>query len=163
MKKKEKILILALIIMVIIVVLIGKARKKDNLPESPSQEVVQENENNAEENEINEEFVEVLDDGTKVNTSETLKEEKKVDDLSFTNMQLTNSDGQTVLLADVTNTGSTATELTLYDVIILDKDGNEVVTLGGLVSPLEPGETTQFNVSMTRDYANAYDFKIVKK
>ena len=49
------------------------------------------------------------------------------------------------------------------DVIILDEKGNELGKVGGIVSPLEPSGTTQFNSSMTIDYSNAYDFKIVKK
>ena len=48
-------------------------------------------------------------------------------------------------------------------VILLDKNGKEIVTLGGIISPLQPGAKTQFNTSMTLDYANAYDFKIVIK
>ena len=53
--------------------------------------------------------------------------------------------------------------MTLVDVILLDKNGKEIVTLGGIISPLQPGEKKQFNTSMTLDYANAYDFKIVIK
>ena len=37
----------------------------------------------------------------------------------------------------------------------------EIVKLGGIISPLQLGEKTQFNMSTTLDYANSYDFKIV--
>ena len=68
--------------------------------------------------------------------------------------------GQSVLLANVKNTTTTATELTAVDITLLDKEGNTIVKVGGLIAPLEPGEETQFNTSMTLDYANAYDFKV---
>jgi len=83
--------------------------------------------------------------------------------VSYLHLQLTNKNGQTILLADVKNNGSTATDVILIDVIILDKVGSEIGKVGGIVSPLNAGETTQFNSSMTIDYTNAYDFKIVQK
>ena len=78
-------------------------------------------------------------------------------------MQLTEQNGQSVLLADVTNNSGKATNLTIVDVVLLDKNGQEIITVGGIISPLQAGEKTQFNTSMTLDYANAYDFKIVIK
>ena len=47
--------------------------------------------------------------------------------------------------------------------MLLDKNGKEIVTVGGIIKALKPGEKTQFNTSMTLDYANTYDFKIVIK
>ena len=44
-----------------------------------------------------------------------------------------------------------------------DKNGKEIVKVGGIISPLQPGAKTQFNTSMTLDYANTYDFKITLK
>ena len=104
-----------------------------------------------------------MEDGTKLNTSTELNKEKQVGNYKFENMQLTTQDNQTVLLADVTNTGSNKTDIQLVDVTLLDKDGNEIITVGGIISQLEPGEKTQFNTSMTLDYANTYDFKITLK
>ena len=119
--------------------------------------------NTTEENTAVEEFVQVLEDGTKLNTSEQLSKTKQVGAYKFENMQLTEQGSQTVLLADVTNTSSSATDLQLVDVTLLDKEGKEIITVGGIISPLQPGAKTQFNTSMTLDYANAYDFKIVIK
>ena len=121
------------------------------------------NENTAEENNTTEEFVQVLEDGTKLNTSEQLSKTKQVGNYKFENMQLTEQGSQTVLLADVTNTSSSATDLQLVDVTLLDKNGKEIVKVGGIISPLQPGAKTQFNTSMTLDYANTYDFKIELK
>ena len=151
MKKNEKVLIGCLLVVLVIVLIVVNVRKNNN------------NEQEEVEEEPVEEYVEVLEDGTKLNTSEALNSDKMVDGLKFENIQLTEKNGQTVLLADVTNTTEKATELTLVDVIILDKEGNEVKTVGGIIAPLEPGASTQFNTGITLDYANSYDFKIVKK
>ena len=84
------------------------------------------NENKVEENNVVEEFVQVLEDGTKLNTSEQLSKTKQVGAYKFENMQLTEQGSQTVLLADVTNTSSSATDLQLVDVTLLDKEGKEI-------------------------------------
>lgn len=156
MKKSKKTIIILIVIVLIIIgiltfVLIQNKSKEENA------------ENNTGENTTNEQYVQVLEDGTKLNNSSKLSEAKKVGDLSFENIQLTSQGGQTVLLADVTNTGKKATDTVLVDVKLLDEEGNEIVTVGGIVQPLEAGEKTQFNTSMTLDYANAYDFEITEK
>ena len=159
MKKKEKRMILILLVILIIAIVIfvvsKNANKRNNANENGS--------TTQQENTEPEEFVQVLEDGTKLNTSTELNKEKQVGNYKFENMQLTTQDNQTVLLADVTNTGSNKTDIQLVDVTLLDKDGNEIITVGGIISQLEPGEKTQFNTSMTLDYANTYDFKITLK
>ena len=154
MKKQEKRMILILLIILVIVVIIffaTRGEKQENISE------------NTEDNTVVEEFVQVLDDGTKLNTSTKLNETKTVDGLEIGNIQLTNQNDQTVLLADVTNNSGKATDVILIDIILLDKQGNELGIVGGIISPLAIGETTQLNTSMMIDYANAYDFKIVIK
>ena len=156
MKKSEKRMILILLVVLIIAIVVFAISKNANKKNKG-------NENTVEENNTVEEFVQVLEDGTKLNTSEQLSKTKQVGNYKFENMQLTEQGSQTVLLADVTNTGSTTTDIQLVDVTLLDKNGNEIVTVGGIISPLQPGASTQFNSSMTLDYANTYDFKITLK
>ena len=152
MKKKEKRMILILLVVLVIAVVIFVVSKNKTGSEE-----------NIEENNVVEEFVQVLEDGTRLNTSTKLNEMKKFEGLEFGNIQLTNSNGQSVLLADVKNTTQAETGLMLVNVILIDKNGNELGTVGGIISPLKPGESKQFNTSMTIDYANAYDFKVTKK
>ena len=152
MKKKEKRMILILLVVLVIAVVIFVISKNKTG-----------NKENTEENNVVEEFVQVLEDGTRLNTSTKLNEMKKFEGLEFGNIQLTNSNGQSVLLADVKNTTQAETGLMLVNVTLIDKNGNELGTVGGIISPLKPGESKQFNTSMTIDYANAYDFKITKK
>ena len=156
MKKQEKrmiLILLAVLAIVIIALVINKNAKKEN----------KENKAETANNTVTEEFVQVLEDGTKLNTSEQLNKTKQVGAYKFENMQLTEQGSQTVLLADVTNTGSTETSIQLVDVTLLDENGNEIITVGGIISPLKPGAKTQFNTSMTLDYSNTYDFKITLK
>ena len=159
MKKKEKRMILILLVILIIAIVIFVVSKNVN----KGNNVNENGSTTQQENTEPEEFVLVQEDGTKLNTSTELKKEKQVGNYKFENMQLTTQDNQTVLLADVTNTGSNKTDIQLVDVTLLDKDGNEIITVGGIISQLEPGEKTQFNTSMTLDYANTYDFKITLK
>ena len=153
MKKNEKIMILVLLAILIIAIIAFVGSKKQN----------KENKAETANNTVAEEFVQVLEDGTKLNTSEQLNKTKQVGNYKFENIQLTEQGSQTVLLADVTNTGSTETSIQLVDVTLLDENGNEIITVGGIISPLKPGAKTRFNAGMTLDYANTYDFKITLK
>lgn len=155
MKKNEKIMIFILLVILVVAIVVFAVNKN-------KKEVNEEN-NTEVENKVVEEFVQVLEDGTKLNTSTKLNESREVNGFKFENIQFTERKGQSVLLANVTNNTGKATDFTLVDVILLDKYGNEIEKLGGIISPLQPGAKTQFNVSMSLDYANSYDFKIVIK
>lgn len=110
-----------------------------------------------------EEFVQVLDDGTKLNTSTRLRKTKIVDGLKFENIQLTTKQGQSVLLADVENDTGKDIDVMLLDIILLDKNGNELTTIGGIIGELKDGEKQLLDSSVASDYANAYDFKVIIK
>ena len=151
MKKKGKKIILILLLVLIIVIIVFIKNKKEE----------KYNENIEIENNETEEFVQVLEDGIKQNISPKLHETKQVEIYKFENIQLTENDGQTLILADVTNTSKNKTDAKTVDIKLLDKEGKEILTVGGIISPLEPGETKQFNSSMTLDYSNIYDFEII--
>lgn len=154
MKKKEKRLILVLIAILVIVLIIGLFIKKNKNKENEIQ-----NQNTA----TDEKFVQVLEDGTKLNKSSKFNETKNIDGIEISNIQFTYKDGQTVLLADVINNSGKAVDMTLLDIKLLDEQGNEIITVGGIISPMQVGETSQLNASMTMDYANAYDAEITLK
>ena len=155
MKKNEKkwvLILVAITVILVIVLIVRNVNKKDKTIEQVG-----------ETNTNTQEFVQKLQDGTKLNTSTKLKETKKLDNLEIGNIQLTNQNGQSVLLADVKNNGTTKTSVILLDIILLDKEGIQIATIPGIISPLEAGATTQLNTSVQQDYSNAYDFSIVKK
>lgn len=69
----------------------------------------------------------------------------------------------TNLLADVTNKSNSKTGIKTLKITLLDIDGNELTTVTGIVNELEVNASTQLNISMTSDYINAYDFRVVEK
>lgn len=154
MKKKEKRMIAILVVVSIIIIAViyfatRGGNGEENLPEG--------------ENKVVEEFVQVLEDGTKLNTSTKLKETKKIEGLEISNIQLTNANGLSVVLADVINKTDKATDLMAVRITLVDKNGNKLGDVNGLISPLQPGASTQLNMGTQTDYANAYDFTVVKK
>ena len=155
MKEKEKrgLIILILVAIAIITTLAIITNRKGKEVNSDS----------TEENKVVEEFVQVLEDGTKLNTSTKLSETKIVDGLKIGNIQLTMQNGQSVLLADAENDTGKDIDIMLLDIILLDKNGNELTTIAGIVGDLKAGEKQQLNSSVTSDYANAYDFRVVIK
>ena len=121
MKKNEKRMILILLIIlaiVIIAVVVGKNKG---------------NKENTEKNQVKEEFVQVQEDGTKVNISSKLAETKTVGAYKIGNIQLTTKDNQSILLADVENVSSSATEMKMIEITLLDKEGNALEKVPGVV------------------------------
>ena len=153
MKAKEKGMIL-LIILVGVVIITGLLIWKKGTSK---------NNNKQEEEQIKEEFVQVLEDGTKLNISNKLKEEKTIKGLKIGNIQLTEQNGQSVLLAEVRNEGTQDVQMFLINIILIDKEGKEIATIPGIVSPVKAGTTVQLNAGITEDYANAYDFKVEQR
>lgn len=110
-----------------------------------------------------EEFVDKLEDGTRINSSDKLHETKTFDGLETSDFQLTEKDNMTVLLGKITNNANTKKGGYAVDITVLDKDRNEMTTVVAYIKELQPGESTTLNVSSTFDYANAYDFTISRK
>lgn len=148
MKQKEKRMIVILLVIMILVIIMAMVRSNKNKEENI---------------EVKEEFIDVLEDGTKMNTSDKLHETKTIDGMEITNFQLTEKGNVTLLLGTVTNISNTTKGGYPVNVKILDKQGNEIITAGAFLGALEPGKSMQFSSSITFDYANAYDFSITKK
>lgn len=155
MKKTERrmILILIIISIIIIAILVKVTNKKVTEGENANQPM--ENE----QGQI-EEFVEVLEDGTKVNTSSKLSETKTFAHYEISNTKITQKEGQSYLVADVKNIGETKLDVALVDITLFDKEGNEITTIGGIIGDTEPGQVVPLTPSATTDFANAYDFTI---
>ena len=153
MKKKEKRMILILVaitVIAIVALVIMRSGKKDDTT-------------NAEAEAPKEEFVDVLEDGTRLNTSNKLHETKKFEGMEITNFQLTEKGNVTLLLGTITNKTETKQGGFPVDVKIVDKQGNELITVAAYMPPLEAGESSQLSTNATFDYANAYDFSISRR
>ena len=151
--KKRKIsikawVIVAIILIIIIVAVIVNINKKNK------HETTENDENS---------YVEEIADGIKINKSTKLNESKLVNGLLISNIQLTESDGMTTLLADVTNKTEQKTELKKLKIVLLDESGNEIATMTAFINAINAGETTQLNASTTSNYIKAYDFKVVEE
>ena len=138
------------IAVVLIVVLIGNKGRKEQIDQGAGQEI-----------EVNEEkYTEELADGTKINTSEEFNSTKKYGNLEISNIQYTEKDGMSVLLADVKNTGNTKHEVEVVKITIIGENGETITEIKPIIGEIEAGETIKLNASITADVTNAKDFKI---
>ena len=151
MKKKEKIAI-GVLIAITIIAIIALMIMNNKGGKSASKK-----------NETKSDMSYELEDGTQLNTSSKLNEIKKFDGLEISNIQITQKDNVSLLLAKIANISNTKQGGYVIDIKIIDKQGNEIKTVPFLVKELEPGETTQLNASATFDFVDAYDFVISKK
>lgn len=154
--KKKVIIIVILILLVILGV--GCYFAINNTQENKEQ-------NNEElipptQNVVVEEFVEVQENGIKNNTSSKLKETKTYKGMEIKDIEYYMSNGQTYLEANVVNNSGKDVETTVVEIIVYDKEGSELVRMGGVINEVKNGETTKLSCATTLDFANAYDFKI---
>lgn len=119
--------------------------------------------NNAEEANTNleeESYTKQLEDGSKLNISEEFNETKMYNGLKITNIQFTEKNGMSVLLADVENTATTDHQVELVKITILGKDGEEIAQINSVIGDIAAGEKIKLNTSITADVTNAKDFTI---
>ena len=154
MKKNMFIFICIFLIIIMIIVLIVKNNSKNN--ESKGLNIVN-SKNESIENNIKEEYIKE----TKSNTE--LKEIKRIGNLEIGNVKISNSNGVSILTANVTNKGISTINLTLLEITLYDRNQKELTKLKGLVESLKPSESTQLNIGVTADYTNAYDYEIIIK
>ncbi len=148
--EKRWIILLVAVVIIAIALIIGLAnRGGDDVQQAEENTMVNE-----------ERYTTELSDGTKLNTSEEFNNSKTYGNLTISNIQYTERDGMSVLLADVTNNGSTRHEVEIVKITILG-DNDEVITeIRPVIGEIEPGETIKLNASITADVANARDFTI---
>lgn len=154
MKNNEKRMIAISSVIVVIIILgilliVGNTLKKNN-------DVKKEDENR-------DKYVEILQDGTKINRSERLRKTIQLDGMEIKDIQLTNKNGVSVLLATATNLSNQSIEITEVKVRLYDENYNILEEMNGVISSTKPGESVQLNVSISDDYSNAYDLTIEKK
>ena len=154
-KKKNSVSLIVILVLIVLCislffVLKGKLQKETD--------IIKENEN---QNQDVESYVTVLNDGTKLNSSSKLNETKQIKSYEIGNIQLAYRDDSTVLLATVKNNSSSATEKRNVKIVLKDKEENTIIEIPGVISSLQPGETTQLNCGVTMDCSAAYDFNII--
>lgn len=153
MKNTEKkgLIILILVSILIIFIIKGVTKEKPEVEEKVEKES---------------EYVQVQNDGSIVNTSEKIKETKSVEGVRIENVRFVESNGQTMLIADITNTTDNKKERFLADIVLYNKSGKEIGRIPGVIGEMQAGETIEMQagiVGIDESYVNAYDFKIEKK
>ena len=162
MKKSEKIVILVLVIIVIALIIVQIIRNNSNSEKTTVTTSSSDSETESDDEEEDVGYVTTLSDGTKLNTSEKLNEDKEIDGIEITEIQLTESNNQTQLLATLTNTSEEVQGGYVATINLLDEDGETIAQLSAYIPELEAGESTQLNTSSGLDYSDAYDFTITK-
>ncbi len=155
MKKSEKRMILILVIITIVVIaLLVNVRNKKNAGFGDTK-----NQNDVVQN-TEEESVLQLEDGTKLNISDKLAQTKTFGNFEMSNIQLTEKDGESLILADVKNISETKCEMTEINITLLDKEGGEITTIDGVISETEPQATVQLSAGASTSLVNAYDIVV---
>ena len=151
MKKKEKRMILILILVSILIVGIVwlVTRPKTN-------------KTNASGSVAQGEFTKVDNEGTIVNTSEKINEDREELGFSITNVKLEEKNGETIISARITNKTESNQESFFGNIVLFNKQGNEIGRIPTMVSETQKGESIDIEASITESYVNAYDFKLEK-
>lgn len=162
--EKKEILILIVVAAIIIGIVFSVTRGRKDDPKDNNLKI--NNDENIELSQVNPsygEFTKIENDGTVVNTSDKLKEDKVEEGFEISNINYTEKDGHTVLEADVTNmTGSSRTAF-MAEIVLLDKEGKEQGRIPVAIPEMQIGETIGAQAGINDQYANAYNFKLEKK
>ena len=116
--------------------------------------------------EVENEFVQLQEDGSKSNTSNKVKEIKSVEGVRIENVRFNEVNGQTMLIADITNITANKKDRFLADIVLYNKSGQEIGRIPGVIGEMQAGETIEMQagiVGIEESYVNAYDYKIEKK
>ena len=162
MKSHEKIVvgvIVAIFAVIILIFLVNGNNNNNNGQQAPATTAKSTPQQSA----SSEEFVQVVNGDVKLNKSSKLNETKTFDGMEISNVQITEKDGVTQLIAEVKNTTNTTKGGYPVKLNILDKNGNTITEGHGYIAEIAAGKTTQLSISKTFDFANAYDYTIEKE
>ena len=93
-------------------------------------------------------------DGTKVNTSQELSQNKQVGDVILEQSKIVYSNGTSLLTSKVTNNGAAKDNLR-FKVKFIANDGSEIAEAIGFVGQIKANETKYIDSSITLDTSNA--------
>ena len=164
MKEKQKIkksnskgIILLIAIIIIAIIVVGTIIYQNN--KNTQQEQQQETEqdslslidmNNTENAKI--------ENGVKENTSENISKDRKLGNLSITDIKLSAQDGVTSFTATVKNDSNRDFAGGIVKISFTNKDGSNYAELEAYIPEIVAGGTNAINAGTTADIANAYDF-----
>lgn len=159
MKKRVFIILGAIVCVILVLSLMWMFKRKNNAPQQ-NQENISVNE--AQITEVDD-YTGKLSDGSKINTNAKMNQPMTLGNLQVDNVRLTLKNGITTFRANVTNNGDSKTELKNVKVILLNENGEELVSVNGIIPELEKGNSQELAVSVTSDYLKASGYKIVEE
>ena len=99
-----------------------------------------------------------IENGVKENTSENISKDRKLGNLSITDIKLVAQDGVTAFTATVKNDSNKNFAGGIVKILFTNKDGSNYAELEASIPEIIAGGTNSINAGTTADIANAYDF-----
>lgn len=103
------------------------------------------------------------DNGSSENISNKIKEDKGYDGYKISGATLTYNNGVTTFKAIIKNVSKGDLIGGLIDIVLLNKQGEEVSKISTYIRNLKADEVMEIDASITQNVVNAYDYKLVSK
>ncbi len=156
---KKGIIIAILVILLVIGVVTGVIIYKNNSKVNNNQSGQQENQDEtASLIDMNNTENAKIESGVKENTSENISKDRKLGNLSITDIKLSAQDGVTSFTATVKNDSNKDFAGGIVKISFTNKDGSNYAELEAYIPEIVAGGTNAINAGTTADIANAYDF-----
>ncbi len=156
--KQKNIIWLVLLLLLIVIIVVGIIVYKNKNKQPEKQQEIEKDElslidmNNTENAKV--------ENGIKENTSENVLRDRKIENLSVTEIKLSAQDGVTSFIATVKNDSNQDFEGGIVKILFTNKDGSNYAELEAYIPEIIAGGTNSINAGTTADIANAYDFTI---
>lgn len=159
-KFNKKIIIFLVIILIVILAIVGMVISKQNTDnKQPEQQQETEQDSLSLIDMKNTENAKI-ENGVKENTSENISKDRKLENLSITDIKLVAQDGVTAFTATVKNDSEKVFAGGIVKITFTNKDGSKYAELEASIPEIVAGGTNAINAGTTADIANAYDFTI---
>lgn len=159
MNKKGIITIIISILVILLIIVTGVIIYKNNSKVNNNQSGQQENQDETESLiDMNNTENAKIENGVKENTSENISKDRKLGNLSITDIKLSAQDGVTSFTATVKNDSNKDFAGGIVKISFTNKDGSNYAELEAYIPEIVAGGTNAINAGTTADITNAYDF-----
>lgn len=114
-----------------------------------------------EENEENSQLVQETD-YEKINLSDNINKDREVRGILLSEIKLAyeKESDMTIFRANLENITDDDSKIIFIDIVLLDKEQNEIVTISGIINSIQSREFDILSAGVNGDYSEAYDLKI---
>lgn len=159
-RNEKKIIILLVVVMIITLTILVQMKKYQNVKNN-DEKLKQQQENQDETVsliDMNNTENAKIESGVKENTSENISKDRKLGNLSITDIKLVAQDGVTAFTATVKNDSNKDFAGGIVKIAFTSKDGSNYAELEAYIPEIVADGTNSINAGTTADIANAYDF-----